>query len=164
MLLIAIVGAVLAGADPASAAAPFAGNWLLNKEQSASLGSERAPRMSVAADKKRLRVDYIRDGKPPEKVEYNLDGSMVRKKEDKAGLMEIRTERRLRTREDGSSLLLSTRLEAVGKSRPGMTVTIDTPPSTTAEVWELAEGGKQLRISREGGGQTIVYDRQLESK
>jgi len=127
-----------------AAPANFAGTWMLDKAKSEGMQGQVAnldQTWVVTQDAKTLAVEKSFSGgdqpRPPQKSTYNLDGSetsmeMTGRLPGKAAL---------KAKWQGESVL---ELSSVLKTNvQGNDVTI-----TTTEHWELADGGKTLKVHR----------------
>jgi hypothetical protein len=130
-----------------SAAAPtnFAGTWNLDKAKSEGLQGRMAnvdQTWVVTQDAKTFTVDKSFSGGeqpiPSQKSNYNLDGSETSM--EMTGRMPGKAALKAKWQGDGKVLELNSVLKA---SVQGNDVTI-----TTTEHWELADGGKTLKVHR----------------
>jgi hypothetical protein len=123
----------------------FAGTWSLDKSKSEGLQGPMASvdqTWVVTQDAKTFAVEATFSGAPqdipPQKRTYNLDGSETTM--DVAGRMPGKATLKAKWQDDGKVL----ELNSVRKvSVQGNDVTI-----TTTEHWELADGGKTLKVHR----------------
>jgi hypothetical protein len=169
-MLAVSLSVLLAASVPVSTVSPFAGSWLLSREESTNASEGMAPRITVRTDAKRLIVEYVKEGAAPDVSEYKLDGGKTKKKKTEMdGLMTITQEWSLSATGDGRLVLLDS-LAVVGSSRGNVTLKIDTPPTSWKDVWELLDEGRTLRITREriggqpteGGEPTLILHREKE--
>jgi hypothetical protein len=133
-----VIGAWAAGASPAN----FSGTWVLDKAKSEGLTGPMSSidiTMVVTQDAKQLTTELTYSGGPreipPQKVTYNLDGSETTS-ESPRGKATLKA----KWSSDGSALDLSSVRVA---NMQGNEVTI-----TTQDHWQLAEGGKVLKVHR----------------
>ena len=145
-LTVSSVICLLMMAARAGGPANFAGTWGLDKSKSDAMQGPMAGAdvtMTVTQDAKQLVVETKYTGgdreRPPQKVTYNLDGS-----ESTAEMMGPRGPSKATLKAkwmgDGSILELhSVRTMSI----QGNDVTL-----TTTEHWELADGGKTLKVHR----------------
>lgn len=131
-----------------SAAEPtnFAGTWSLDKAKSEGLQGPMATidqTWVVTQDAKTFTVEKSFSGgdqpRPPQKSAYNLDGSETT--QEVTGQMPGKAALKAKWQGDGKILELSSVLKG---QMQGNDVTI-----TTTEHWELADGGKTLKVHRE---------------
>lgn len=123
----------------------FAGTWVLDKAKSEGLQGPMAnidQTWVVTQDAKTFTVDASFSGgeqpRPPVKRTYNLDGSETSM--DVTGRMPGKAALKAKWQGDGKILELSSVLKA---NFQGSDVTV-----TTTEHWELADGGKTLKVHR----------------
>jgi len=126
----------------AGAPANFAGTWSLDKSKSEGLQGRMAQSdvtMTVTQDAKTLAVETSISGsdQPPQKMTYNLDGSETTA--EFAGRMPGKGT--LKAKWAGDSVLELHTVRNVNIQ--GNDVTI-----TTTDHWELADGGKTLKVHR----------------
>ena len=126
----------------AGAPANFSGTWSLDKSKSEGLQGRMAQAdvtMTVTQDAKTLAVETSISGsdQPPQKVVYNLDGSETTA--EFAGRMPGKGT--LKAKWAGDSVLELHTVRNINVQ--GNDVTI-----TTSEHWELADGGKTLKVHR----------------
>ena len=127
-----------------AAPANFAGTWALDKAKSEGLQGQMAnldQTWVVIQDAKTFTVEASFSGgeqpRPPQKRTYNLDGSETT--QEMTGRMPGKAA--LKAKWQGDSVL---ELSSVLKTNvQGNDVTI-----TTTEHWELADGGKTLKVHR----------------
>ena len=137
---------LMAGFLSVSAAPPanFGGTWLLDKAKSEGLQGQMAnldQTWVVTQDAKTFTVEASFSGgdqpRPPQKRSYNLDGSETT--QEMTGRMSGKAA--LKAKWQGDNVL---ELSSVLKTNvQGNDVTI-----TTTEHWELADGGKTLKVHR----------------
>jgi len=128
-----------------AAATNFAGTWSLDKAKSEGLQGPMASidqTWAVTQDAKTLNVEVSYSGgdqpRPPVKRTYNLDGSETT--QEITGRMSGKAALKAKWQGDGKVLELSSVLKT---NVQGNDVTI-----TTTEHWELADGGKTLKVHR----------------
>jgi hypothetical protein len=128
-----------------AAPANFAGTWALDKAKSEGLQGPMAnidQTWVVTQDGKTFTVEATFSGgdqpRPPVKRNYNLDGSETSM--EMTGRMPGKAALKAKWQDDGKILELSQVLKA---NVQGNDVTI-----TTTEHWELADGGKTLKVHR----------------
>lgn len=136
-----MVGFWTVSASPAN----FSGTWSLDKAKSEGLQGRMAnldQTWVVTQDTKTFTVEASFSGGdqpiPSRKSTYNLDGSETSM--DVAGRMPGKATLKAKWQDDGKILELNSVLKA---SMQGSDVTI-----TTTEHWELADGGKTLKVHR----------------
>jgi hypothetical protein len=129
-----------------AAPANFAGTWSLDKAKSEGLQGRMAnvdQTWVVTQDAKTITIDKSFSGSeqpmPSQKNTYNLDGSETT--QEMTGRMPGKAALKAKWQDDGKILELSSVLKA---NMQGNDVTI-----TTTEHWELADGGKTLKVHRE---------------
>lgn len=129
-----------------AAPANFAGTWSLDKAKSEGLQGRMAnvdQTWVVTQDAKTITIDKSFSGSeqpmPSQKSTYNLDGSETT--QEMTGRMAGKAALKAKWQDDGKILELSSVLKA---NIQGNDVTI-----TTTEHWELADGGKTLKVHRE---------------
>jgi hypothetical protein len=157
VLACALTFQVMAAGAPA---ANFAGTWSLDKTKSEGLSgpmAEATVMLVVTQDAKQLTTETTITGgqreMPAQKMSYNMDGS--ESTVDVAGRMPGKATVKAKWSADGNSLDLSSVRQL---NIQGNDVTI-----TTQEHWELADGGKTLKVHRKidspRGAQemTLVY-------
>jgi len=139
LFCVLIVGSVSA------AGTNFSGTWVLDKAKSEGLQGRMAnvdQEWAVTQDAKTLTVDKSFSGGeqpiPSQKSTYNLDGSETSM--EMTGRMPGKAALKAKWQGDGKILELNSVLKA---SVQGNDVTI-----TTTEHWELADGGKTLKVHR----------------
>jgi len=128
-----------------AAGTDFGGTWALDKSKSEGLQGPMASMDQtwvVTQDAKTLTVEASFSGgerpRPPQKRNFNLDGSETFM--DVTGQMPGKSTMKAKWQGDGKILELNT----VAKlSVQGNDVTV-----TTTEHWELADGGKTLKVHR----------------
>ena len=130
----------------AAAPANFAGAWSLDKAKSEGLQGRMAnvdQTWVVTQDAKTFTVEASFSGgeqpMPSQKSTYNLDGSET--SQEMTGRMPGKAALKAKWQGDGKILELNSVLKA---QMQGNDVTI-----TTTEHWELADGGKTLKVHRE---------------
>ena len=130
----------------AAAPANFSGTWSLDKAKSEGLQGPMASldqTWVVIQDAKSFNVEASFSGgdqpRPPQKRSYNLDGSETM--QEMTGRMPGKAALKAKWQGDGKILELNSVLKAQVQ---GNDVTI-----TTTEHWELADGGKTLKVHRE---------------
>jgi hypothetical protein len=140
-----LVCALIVGAWAAAAPANFSGTWVLDKAKSEGLPPQLADveiTMTVTQDDKELMTETKYSGgaqeRPAQKASYKLDGSETTT--DETGRMPGKATRNAKWMGDGKILELNTVRNVTFQDNP---VTI-----TQKEHWELAEGGKVLKIHR----------------
>jgi len=128
-----------------AAPANFSGTWSLDKAKSEGLQGRMAnvdQTWVVTQDAKTFTVEASFSGGeqpiPSQKRTYNLDGSETTM--DVAGRMPGKAALKAKWQDDGKTLELSSVLKT---NFQGNDVTI-----TTTEHWELADGGKTLKVHR----------------
>jgi hypothetical protein len=136
---------LMIGAWAAGAPANFSGTWVLDKAKSEGLNPRMADldvTMTVTQDDKQISTETKYSGgaqeRPPQKAMFNLDGSETTAEE--TGRMPGKATRKAKWMGDGKILELHT---VRNVSVQGNDVTI-----TQKEHWELADGGKTLKIHR----------------
>jgi hypothetical protein len=129
-----------------AAPANFAGTWSLDKAKSEGLQGRMAnvdQTWVVTQDAKTITIERSFSGSeqpmPSQKSTYNLDGSETT--QEMTGRMAGKAALKAKWQDDGKILELSSVLKA---NIQGNDVTI-----TTTEHWELADGGKTLKVHRE---------------
>jgi hypothetical protein len=155
-VLVLVLGIGAAGTD-------FSGKWALDKSKSQmgqGPGADADILLTVTQDDKKITVETKRtpEGRmgPQPPATYNLDGSTTNS--ETGGEMPRKTARTAKWGDGGKTLDLNsvTNLET-----PQGSFTI-----TTKEHWELAEGGKVLRIHQTRESQrgtqeaTLVFNKQ----
>jgi hypothetical protein len=145
LLACGLVGALMAGAWAAAAPANFSGTWVLDKTKSEGLPPQMADldiTMTVTQDDKQLMTETKYTGgaqeRPAQKATFKLDGSETTTEE--TGRMAGKATRKAKWMDEGKTLELSTVRNVTVQDNP---VTI-----TQKEHWELADGGKVLKIHR----------------
>ena len=140
-LVCTMIVAAMAAAPPAD----FSGTWSLDKAKSEGLQGRMAEldlTMTVAQDAKQLTVESKYTGgtqeMPAQKMAYNLDGS--ESTAEMGGRMPGKATLKAKWMGDGKILELNS---VRNVNIQGNDVTI-----TSKEHWELAEGGKVLKIHR----------------
>jgi hypothetical protein len=145
LVLLSLLSVLMVGFWSVSAApANFAGTWALDKAKSEGLQGGMAnldQTWVVAQDAKTFTVEASFSGgeqpRPPVKRSYNLDGSETT--QEMTGRMSGKAA--LKAKWQGESIL---ELSSVLKTNAqGTDITI-----TTTEHWELADGGKTLKVHR----------------
>ena len=128
-----------------AAATDFSGTWVLDKAKSEGLQGPMAnidQTWVVTQDAKTLAVETSFSGgeqpRPPQKRSYNLDGSETTM--DVTGRMPGKATMSAKWQGDGKILELN---QVTKANFQGNDVTI-----TTMEHWELADGGKTLKVHR----------------
>ena len=128
-----------------AAATDFSGTWSLDKAKSEGLQGQTASidqTWVVTQDAKTFTVETSFSGgeqpRPPQKRSYNLDGSEITT--DVTGRMTGKATTTAKWQGDGKILELN---EVRKVNIQGNDVTI-----TTTEHWELADGGKTLKVHR----------------
>lgn len=128
-----------------AAPANFSGTWSLDKSKSEGLQGRMAnvdQTWAVTQDAKTFTIDKSFSGGeqpiPSQKSTYNLDGSETTM--DMTGRMPGKAALKAKWQDDGKILELSSVLKT---NVQGNDVTI-----TTTEHWELADGGKTLKVHR----------------
>ncbi len=123
----------------------FAATWSLDKAKSEGLQGQMASldqTWVVTQDAKTFTVELSFSGgdqpRPPQKRTYNLDGSETSM--EMTGRMPGKAALKAKWQDDGKILELSSVLKT---NVQGNDVTI-----TTTEHWELADGGKTLKVHR----------------
>jgi len=136
-----VIGALAAGASPAD----FSGTWVLDKAKSQGLNERMANvniTMVVTQDAKQLTSETSYSGgereMPAQKATYNLDGSETTV--EMGGRMPGKATLKAKWQNDGKTLELNSVRQV---NIQGNDVTI-----TTQEHWELADGGKTLKLHR----------------
>ena len=145
LLAIGLVCALMIGAWAAAAPANFSGTWALDKSKSEGLNPRMADldvTMTVTQDDKQLITETKYTGgaqeRPAQKFAYNLDGSETTA--EMGGNMPGKVTLKAKWMGDGKILELN--------SVRNVTIQ-DTPATITQkEHWELAEGGKVLKVHR----------------
>ncbi|HWP45031.1 MAG TPA: hypothetical protein VNO14_17445 [Blastocatellia bacterium] len=143
-LLVITISVLLAGICAAAAPANFAGTWVLDKEKSESLSRQLQNVDSltwvITQDDKHVTLEAkaVAGGqeRPAQKYTYNLDGSETTV--EISGRMPGKATLKARWMDDGKILELNS---VRNLSVQGNEFTI-----TTKEHWELAEGGKVLKV------------------
>ena len=141
-LAISSVICLLVLAAQAGAPANFGGTWWLDKSKSEGLQGRMAQAdvtMTVTQDAKTLAVETSISGsdQPPQKMTYNLDGSETTA--EFGGRMPGKGTLKAKWASDSVLELHAVR----NLNFQGNDVTI-----TTTEHWELADGGKTLKVHR----------------
>lgn len=128
-----------------AAATDFSGTWALDKAKSEGLQGRMADldqTWVVTQDAKTFTVETTITGgdqqRPPQKRTYNLDGSETTM--DVTGRMPGKATMKAKWQGDGKILELS---QVTKANFQGNDVTI-----TSTEHWELADGGKTLKVHR----------------
>ena len=128
-----------------AAATDFSGTWMLDKAKSEGLQGPMASidqTWTVTQDAKTLTVEAAFSGgeqpRPPSKRTFNLDGSETTM--EVTGRMPGKATMKAKWQGDGKILELS---QVTKANFQGNDVTI-----TTTEHWELADGGKTLKVHR----------------
>ncbi|MGH9932281.1 MAG: hypothetical protein ACREA9_24025 [Pyrinomonadaceae bacterium] len=136
---------VLVVGSVSAAGTNFSGTWVLDKAKSEDLQGRMAnvdQEWAVTQDAKTLTVDKSFSGGeqpiPSQKSTYNLDGSETSM--EMTGRMPGKAALKAKWQGDGKILELNSVLKA---NVQGNDVTI-----TTTEHWELADGGKTLKVHR----------------
>jgi hypothetical protein len=136
---------VLVVGSVSAAGTNFSGTWVLDKAKSEGLQGRMAnveQTWAVTQDAKTLTVEKSFSGGeqpiPSQKSTYNLDGSETSM--DMTGRMPGKAALKSKWQDDGKILELNSVLKA---NVQGNDVTI-----TTTEHWELADGGKTLKVHR----------------
>jgi hypothetical protein len=142
LLIVSSVICLLVLAARAGAPANFAGTWSLDKSKSEGLQGRMAQAdvtMTVSQDAKQLTVETSISGsdQPPQKVTYNLDGSETTA--EFTGRMAGKGTLKAKWSSDSVLELRTVR----NVNFQGNDVTI-----TSTEHWELADGGKTLKVHR----------------
>jgi hypothetical protein len=128
-----------------AAATDFSGTWALDKAKSEGLQGPMASidqTWVVTQDAKTLAVETSFSGgeqpRPPQKRSYNLDGSETTM--DVTGRMPGKATMTAKWQGDGKILELN---QVIKANVQGNDITI-----TNTEHWELADGGKTLKVHR----------------
>jgi len=128
-----------------AAATDFSGTWVLDKAKSEGLQGQMASidqTWVVTQDAKTFTVETSFSGgeqpRPPQKRSYNLDGSETTM--DVTGRMPGKATMTAKWQGDGKILELN---QVTKANVQGNDITI-----TTTEHWELADGGKTLKVHR----------------
>jgi hypothetical protein len=128
-----------------AAATDFSGTWALDKAKSEGLPPQIAnvdQTWVVTQDAKTFTVETSYSGgeqpRPPQKRSYNLDGSETTM--DVTGRMPGKATMSAKWQGDGKILELN---QVTKANVQGNDITI-----TTTEHWELADGGKTLKVHR----------------
>ena len=136
---------VLVVGSVSAAGTNFSGNWVLDKAKSEGLQGRMASvdqTWAVTQDAKTITIDKSFSGGeqpiPSQKSTYNLDGSETSM--EMTGRMPGKAALKAKWQGDGKILELNSVLKA---NVQGNDVTI-----TTTEHWELADGGKTLKVHR----------------
>ena len=145
LLASTVIGVCLLGIGFVSAApSNFAGTWTLDKTKSQLPGQMATADITwvITQDDKQLSYDtkVVLDGqeRPPQNYVYKLDGSETTA--EMTGRMPGKATRTAKWTNDGKVL----ELKQVQKGNfQGTDVTI-----TTTDHWELADGGKTLKVHR----------------
>jgi len=147
LVLLSLCCALMVGIWSVNAAAPanFAGTWALDKAKSEGLQGRMAnidQTWAVTQDGKTITIDKSFSGgeqpMPSQKSTYNLDGSET--SQEMTGRMPGKAALKAKWQGEGKILELS----SVFKTNvQGNDVTI-----TSTEHWELADGGKTLKVHR----------------
>lgn len=155
MAICALVVGVLAGG---AASTNFAGTWALDKQKSQGLQGPMANfdiTMTVAQDEKQITVETKLSGGdreiPAQKAAYNLDGSETTA--ETTGFMAGKGTYKAKWLDDGKNLELHS---VVKGNRDGNEFT-----RTLTDRWELAEGGKVLKVVRKGENRNGPYEQSL---
>jgi len=147
LLLVSLCCVLMVGLWSVSAAAPtdFSGTWALDKAKSEGLQGPMAQMDQtwvVTQDAKTFNVEASFSGgeqpRPPQKRTYNLDGTETTM--DVTGRMPGKATMKAKWQGDGKILELN---QVTKANFQGNDVTI-----TTTEHWELADGGKTLKVHR----------------
>jgi hypothetical protein len=147
LLLVGICCVLMVGFWSVSAGAPanFSGTWALDKAKSEGLQGRMAnldQTWAVMQDAKMFTVEVSFSGgeqpMPAQKRSYNLDGTETTM--DVAGRMPGKATMKAKWQGDGKILELNSVTKA---NFQGNDITI-----TTTEHWELADGGKTLKVHR----------------
>ena len=145
LLIVSSVVCLLMMATRAAAPANFSGTWALDKSKSEGLQGPMAGAdvtLTVTQDAKQLTVETKYTGGereiPPQKLTYNLDGSETTAEVMGRGGPSKAT---LKAKWASDSVLELNSVRNVNMQ--GNDVTI-----TTQEHWELADGGKTLKVHR----------------
>lgn len=145
LLACGLVCALMAGAWAYASPANFSGTWVLDKAKSEGLAPQMADidvTMTVTQDDKQLTTETKYTGgaqeRPSQKATYKLDGSETTA--EVAGRMPGKATLKAKWLDDGKTLELNTVRNVTIQDNP---VTI-----TQKEHWELADGGKVLKIHR----------------
>jgi len=136
---------VLVVGSVSAARTDFSGTWVLDKAKSEGLQGRMAgvdQTWAVTQDAKTVTIDKSFSGGeqpiPSQKSTYNLDGSETSM--EMTGRMPGKAALKAKWQGDGKILELNSVLKA---NIQGNDVTI-----TTTEHWELADGGKTLKVHR----------------
>ncbi|HYV07368.1 MAG TPA: hypothetical protein VFB82_22425 [Blastocatellia bacterium] len=136
---------VLVVGSVSAAGTDFSGTWVLDKAKSEGLQGRMASvdqTWAVTQDAKTVTIDKSFSGGeqpiPSQKSTYNLDGSETSM--EMTGRMPGKAALKAKWQGDGKILELNSVLKA---NIQGNDVTI-----TTTEHWELADGGKTLKVHR----------------
>ena len=140
-ICVLVIGILAASADQAN----FGGTWALDKQKSEGLQGPMANAdiaLTVTQDDKQISIETKYSGGdreiPAQKFSYKLDGSETTT--EAAGFMAGKAALKAKWLNDGKAL----ELHSVRKANfQGNEFTI-----TTTERWELAEGGKVLKVQR----------------
>ena len=146
LVLLSLFAFLMAGVWSVGAAATdFSGTWALDKAKSEGLQGRMAnldQTWVVTQDAKTLTVEATYSGGeqpvPAQKRTYNLDGSETTM--DTTGRMPGKATMKAKWQGDGKILELS---QVTKANFQGNDVTI-----TATEHWELADGGKTLKVHR----------------
>lgn len=146
LVFMSLFCALMVGVWSVSAApANFAGTWVLDKAKSEGLQGPMASidqTWVVTQDAKTFTVEASFSGgdqpRPPQKRTFNLDGSETT--QDVTGRFSGKATLKAKWQGDGSILELNSVLKT---NVQGNDITI-----TTTEHWELADGGKTLKVHR----------------
>ena len=140
-----LVCMLVIGAWAAAAPANFSGTWELDKAKSEGIAPQMADvnvTMTVTQDDKQIAVETKYTGgsqeRPAQKTTYMLDGSETTA--EVGGRMPGKATLKAKWMGDGKILELNTVRNVTFQDNP---VTI-----TQLEHWELADGGKTLKIHR----------------
>ena len=144
LIFLTLCTVLMAGVWSVSAAPPnFAGTWMLDKAKSEGLQGNMAnldQTWVITQDAKTINIEITTTGgdqqRPPRKLSYNLDGSETTS--EMTG--RITGKNTSKTKWQGDALEISTVLKG---NMGGTDFT-----ATTTEHWELADGGKTLKIHR----------------
>ena len=149
-----VVGVLAVSAAPTN----FAGTWVLDKQKSQGMQGPMANfdvTMIIVQDEKQITVETKLSGGdreiPTQKATYNLDGSETTA--DTTGFMAGKGTYKAKWLDDGKNLELHS---VVKGNRDGNEFT-----RTLADRWELAEGGKVLKVARKGEGRNGPYEQSL---
>ena len=140
-----LVCILVVGAWAAAAPANFSGTWVLDKAKSEGINPRMADvdvTMMITQDEKQIAVETKYTGgaqeRPAQKTTYMLDGSETTA--EVGGRMPGKATLKAKWMMDGKVLELNTVRNVTFQDNP-VTITIK-------EHWELADGGKLLKIHR----------------